>query len=155
VPKQIENKHPGEPGSYRIMLLATEHLEEMRAACHKGGHELVPIQTIRGAIDFINSRDHIDVVVSGVHLENESVFDLLREFKNKPGHQNLKIILICQPNSGMANRLDSSIQKAAELLGCDKYLFQPTFNPDELLAAIQEVLPAAEPKRIANPEGAY
>lgn len=154
MPKSIENKRPGAPDSYRIMLLASEHIEQMREACHKGGHELVPIESIRQAIEFINSKDHIDVVVSGVHLENESVFDLLREFKSKPGHEELKIVLICQTQGGMALALDSSIQKAAELLGCDKYLFQPTFNADELLSAIEEVLPP-RPKRWANPEGAY
>jgi CheY-like chemotaxis protein len=138
---QIHNQRPDDADACRILVISSKNGAAMVAACEAGGHETVRITRVSEGVAFLNALDHIDVVISAVHLEDDNVFELLREIKRKPHLKDVKMIMICESPNEQALAMNQSVQDASALLGCDKYLLMETFDPEWLMREVEALLP--------------
>ena len=140
--------------TYRIMALDTkENITTLSIACLKDGHQVIPVLTIRDGMDFLNTKDHIDIVISRVHIEDESVFDFLKEVRSRDEHKEVRFMMICTSPSEFAAAVDETIRTAAEIMGVDKYLTMDSYDVERLMKEIYAILPRNLPKRIQDGTG--
>ncbi len=60
--------------TYRILTLENpDNIEQLKEVCKEAGHEVVPVLTIEQAMLFLETKDHVDVIVAAAHLEEESI----------------------------------------------------------------------------------
>ncbi len=145
----IEPEINGGPAkTYRIMVLDTkENISLLTEACLRDGHQVVPVLTIGEGMHFLNTKDHIDIVISRVHIENESVFDFLKEVKSRDQHKDVRFMMICSDPSEFAKAVDGTIRTAAEIMGVDKYLTMTTHDVERLMKEIEAIIPRTLPKK--------
>lgn len=138
---------------YRILMLddRPERVEEVRTVASQAGHELVSCRTVAGAMDWLNTKDHVDVIISGAFLENESVFDFLKAVKSDPRHSWVQFVMLCTEPGELALFMDDTVRNAARLLGADKYVMLPEFSPKRLLREIEASLPNMVPQVVQDP----
>ena len=103
--------------------------------------------TIAEGMHFLNTEDHIDVVISRVHIENESVFDFLKEIKSRDQHKDVRFMMICSDPSEFAKAVDETVRTAAEIMGVDKYLTMKTYDVEKLMKEIEAIIPRTLPKK--------
>jgi CheY-like chemotaxis protein len=136
--------------TYRILTLENpENIEKLKAVCKTAGHEVVPVLTVREAMKFLDSKDHVDVIISAVHLANESVFDFLQRVKARDSeHREVRFLMLCVEPSMLAMNFDGCTQRAGELLGADKYILMPEFDADRLMEEVELLLPPIPSKEV-------
>src|ERR1700730_9182188 len=135
-------KHLPDRQTYRVLAIDTpEQVAELTFACKALGHEVVPVLTIKEGMDFMNKQDHVDVIVSAAHLENESVFDFLKLIKSSPKHKDVPFMVICAEPGELGLFVNDVVEKAANILGAAKYLVMDTFNVHQLMKEITALLP--------------
>lgn len=141
-------KHLPPDHTYRIMALdSAEHIEALTLACQLDGHQVVPVLTIAEGMKFLNTRDHIDIVISAVHLENESVFDFLKQVRTLPEHKNVRFMMICSEPSALAESLNQTVKATAEIMGVDKYLMMQDYDTERLMKELTAMLPTRLPNK--------
>lgn len=143
-PKQIR------PGAavYRILALDTsEHIELLQLAAQEAGHEVVAVTRIAEAMNFLDTKDHVDVVVSAVHLEQESVFDFLRQMKKSLIHKDVPFMMLCSDPGEFAMAVNHSVQTAATVMGVDKYVTMPKYDVGRLMKEIAAMIPDDPPSK--------
>ncbi len=136
--------------TYRILTLENpENVEKLKQACKRAGHQVVPCFTIAEAMRFLETKDHVDVIVAAAHLENESVFSFLQKVKSSDCilHK-AQFIMLCADPGVLALVTSPSVEIAANLMGADKYLLMPEFDPDKLISEIEPLLPAVPYKEL-------
>lgn len=149
-------KHRPNDDTYRVMVLDKQkNIDELTIACKLEGHEVVPIVSVAEGMRFLTTKDHIDVVISAVYLEDEDVFEFLKEIRQAPIHKDVKFMMICSDPSALANVLNKSVQTAAEVMGVDKYLMMTDYDIERLMKELKAILPAREPYKESDPSGAY
>ena len=156
MPQLIEPVMHRDPShTYRIMVLDTkENIGLLTEACLRDGHQVVPVLTINEGMRFLNTRDHIDIVISRVHIENESVFDFLKEVKSRDQHKEVRFMMICSEPSEFAMAVDETVRTAAEIMGVDKYLTMKTHDVERLMKEIEAILPKTLPKKEQDKDSA-
>ncbi|MBX3150315.1 MAG: hypothetical protein K2Z81_09220 [Cyanobacteria bacterium] len=133
---------------YRILALDTlEHIDLLRISAQAAGHEVVAVTRIAEAMHFLNTKDHVDVVVSAVHLEQESVFDFLKEMKKSPLHKDVPFMMLCSEPGEFAMAVNRSVQSAATVMGVDKYLTMPEYDVHRLMKEIVAMIPDRPPSK--------
>jgi len=136
--------------TYRILTLENPaNVEKLTQACKRAGHEVVPCFTIAEAMRFLESKDHVDVIVAAAHLENESVFNFLQKVKSSDCilHK-ANFFMLCSDPGMLALVTSPSVEIAASLMGADKYLLMPEFDAERLISEIEELLPAIPYKEL-------
>lgn len=136
--------------TYRILTLENpENIEKLKQACKSAGHQVVPCFTIAEAMKFLESKDHVDVIVAAAHLENESVFSFLQKVKSSDCilHK-AHFFMLCADPGMLALVTSPSVEIAANLMGADKYLLMPEFDAEKLMAEIEELFPAKPYKEL-------
>lgn len=138
---------------YRILVLddMPQHIEALRMAAHEGGHEIISRRTVADAMMWLNTRDHVDVIVSATHLEDESVFEFLNKVKSNPCHNWVQFVMLSTNTSDLAIFLDETLRHTAKLLGADKYVVMREFCPWRLLKEIEASFPAMPPQKEQDP----
>lgn len=139
--------------SYRILALMNEaaHVDALRSECESRDFELRHMRTIEQAMNWLDTKDHMDVIVSDVHLQNESVFDFLKRIKSEEAHQWIQFVLVCTNPSELAKFVNSQVQQAAQMLGADKYIMMHDFDPCRLLDELESSLPNSPPQKEQDP----
>ena len=138
-----------EGDNYRILVLdeSVERMNAITLACQLIGQEVVPVTTIKAGMKFLLTKDHVDVVVSEVYLQNESVFDLLKELKSLPHHSSVPVILLAVNPGAIARFLSDSVAEVALALGAYKFLVMPDYDVERLMKEIAAVLPSDKPPK--------
>jgi PleD family two-component response regulator len=132
---------------YRVLALGTPmHVDQLEEACLKAGHEVVAMTTIEDAMTFLETKNHVDIVICETHLLNESVFEFLKQVKADSMHANVRFMMLCTNASELAKFTSLSTEHAAILLGCDKYLLMQNLDIDRLAGEINLLMPKALPK---------
>jgi CheY-like chemotaxis protein len=130
---------------YKLLLVENEqHAAALREACRSTDEVLVAVHTIRSAIDFIETKDHVNVILAAAHLEHESVFDFLHMARNSEHLRDVPFIMFCAEPGEVATHFNSTVEKLAYKLGADKYLMMPTFDADLVLAEVEKLKSAKE-----------
>jgi len=157
---EIEKGQPiAREHSYRIMIVDgkhPDHVTEMKTALKDSGQEVVKVGSVSDAEDFLHSKDHVDLIVSEVFMENDDVFKLLSLVKKEPSHKDVPILTFaCEP-SRLGTEVIDSVSTAAKLLGASKTVHMPSFDLNQLIKEIRKLLAELpEPKRVQDGDGAY
>jgi len=142
----ITHRPPEE--TFRIMVLDTpDHIEALTLACELDGHQVVPVTSIASGMRFLDTKDRIDIVISTIHLEEESVFDFFRVLRSKPEHKDVKFMMICSSSTDFSLAVNDAIETAAQVMGVDKYLMMKNYDVTRLVKELEAMLPNRLPKR--------
>ncbi len=150
---EVSNPQPADATAFRLLLVAGD-LEPLRVLAEKAGHETVTVRTANAGLEFLDTLDHVDVVVASFEGGDEAPFDLLQRIKADPKHAGVKILLVCTNPSPQAKAMDPTSRRTVELLGCDKYLFMPVFDAWWMMREVEELLPS-RPAHVTRSGGAY
>ncbi len=134
--------------TYRILTLENpENIEKLKEACKQAGHQVVPVLTINEAMRFLDTKDHVDIIVAAAHLQNESVFHFLQKVKSTECfHHQVKFVMLCADPGTLALATSPSVELAATLMGADKYLLMPKFDAAKLMEEIEPLFPRVPSK---------
>lgn len=140
---------------YRILLLINDKsdTEAIAEAAVAEGHEVVARRSVAEAMAWINTRDHVDVIVSDAYLADESVFDFLKAVKTDDRHNWMQFVIVCSQPSSLSVFLNECVSGAAKVLGADKYIIMDEFCPIRLLKEIKASLPELPPLKDQDPVG--
>ncbi|CAN5284676.1 hypothetical protein BH11CYA1_BH11CYA1_49470 [soil metagenome] len=129
--------------TYRILTLENpENINKLKEACKKAGHQVVPVLTIAQAMAFLDTRDHVDLIISAVHLEQESVFEFLKRVKAPDSmHKDVSFVMLCSDPRPQSLSINKSAELAGKILGADKYVNMPKFDADYLISQVEPLLP--------------
>ncbi|MFA7339956.1 MAG: hypothetical protein WC028_24475 [Candidatus Obscuribacterales bacterium] len=128
--------------TYRILALENpENIDKLKEAWKSAGHQVVPVLTISQAMAFLDSRDHVDLIISAVHLEEESVFEFLQRIKAPDSmHKDVAFVMLCMEPNTLAPAINKSTELAGKLLGADKYIYMQEFDAELLIAEVEPLL---------------
>jgi len=143
--------------TYRVLVLdgKEDHMPRIVKACKEAGQEVVPCRSIKEAFAFLETKDHVDVIVTEAFMENESVFDFLKEAKVTPEHRDVPIVIMAAEPGAIGMFCMPGVAQAAETLGAYKFLVMPKFDEAHLAREIQAILPLDQlPKKEENPKDA-
>lgn len=139
-PTLVDAKSPLE--TWRILFLdSAENIEQLKRACKKCGYVVVGSTTIKEAWAFLDGKDHVDVIVCAAHLEEESMFQFLKDVRTNEKHGKAAFLILSLEPGTSGARMDRSTERAGMLLGADGYLIMPVFDAPELIAQIQKLQP--------------
>lgn len=161
VPKSLEEvrEHldPRDRWQYRILVLETaEHVAELTETLETGAYEVVPIETIKQAFDFLESLDHVDLIIAAAHLETENVFEFLKAVKKSKHLAEIPVLIFCTDPGAVALATSEATESASNILGADSYLLMETFDPLRVLQEIEAHVPEAPPQKTQDqPEASY
>jgi CheY-like chemotaxis protein len=129
--------------TFRILMLENpENIEKLKECCRHAGHEVVPVRTIHEAMAFLDSKDHVDLIISAVHLQNESVLEFLTRVKSDDSmHKEVVFVMLCLDPGQIGSVTNDLNAQTGRMLGADKYLLMPIFAADQLMVEIAELLP--------------
>ena len=128
--------------TWRILFLDSgEHIEQLKSTCKKCGYAVVGSTTIAEAWSFLNGKDHVDVIVCAAHLEEESMFQFLKDVRDNERHGKAAFLILSLEPGEAGARMDRSTERAGMLLGADGYMVMPVFDAPELLAQIEKIQP--------------
>lgn len=129
--------------TWRVLFLDNaENIEQLKKACKKDGYAVVGSTTIKEAWAFLDGKDHVDVIVCAAHLEEESMFQFLKDVRANEKHGKVAFLILSLEPGTSGARMDRSTERAGMLLGADGYLVMPVFDATELVAQIQKLQPA-------------
>jgi CheY-like chemotaxis protein len=138
--------------TFRILTLENpDNIEKLKEACKRAGHEVVPVLTIAQAMAFLETKDHVDVIVAAAHLESESVFEFLKRVK--AGDSALKevpFLMLCADPGTLGLLTSPAVEVAANIMGADQYLLMPEFDAECLMQNIEALLPAIPRKELTT-----
>lgn len=114
-------------------------IDDIRTALAAGPHQLLVAKSAENAITLLNAAS-FDLVICGVHLNNGTVFDLLKFVKSDPARRSVPFVCFCERDSDLAKSVDDTVRTTAMLLGADKYVTQEAFDAEHFRADIEVLL---------------
>lgn len=158
--KQPDIEHPSTKDAkpalqtWRILFLdSPEHIAQLKSTCKKCGYAVVGSTTIEEAWLFLNGKDHVDVIVCAAHLQEESMFQFLKDVRANEKHGDVAFLILSLEPGEAGARMDRSTERAGMLLGADGYMVMPVFDAPELIAQIeknQPLIPLLQQTNTAN-----
>jgi PleD family two-component response regulator len=138
--------------TYRILTLENlDNIENLKEACKRAGHQVVPVLTIAQAMAFLETKDHVDVIVAAAHLENESVFEFLKRVKEADSHlKDVPFLMLCSEPGTLGLLTSPAVGVAASVMGADQYLLMAEFDAERLMQEIEPLLPPIPSKELAK-----
>jgi CheY-like chemotaxis protein len=138
--------------TYRILTLDNPaNIVKLKDACKLAGHQVVPVNTVAAAMAFLETKDHVDVIVAAAHLENESVFEFLKCVKSSNSHlKDVPFIMLCAEPGTLGLLTSGAVEIAAEVMGADKYLLMTEFDASLLMQEIEQLLPPIPSKELSG-----
>jgi CheY-like chemotaxis protein len=128
--------------TWRILFVeSADKIDLLKDAAKHAGYVVVGATTIEEAWAFLESKDHADVIVCAAHLEDESVFEMLRRVRASDVHRNTMFLVLSLEPGEIAARQDRWTKVAGEALGADAYVVMPVFDAHELIAQIRALQP--------------
>jgi DNA-binding response OmpR family regulator len=102
-------------------------LQSLAVLLRTMGHQAVPARTVREALDILDERSDIDIVLSDIRMPDVDGFDFLRVLRNR--FPALPIVLV----TGLPIEKEDVVPREASIL-------QKPFRADELEGAIATAL---------------
>lgn len=128
--------------TYRILILNdnAKHANVIKTVCKDAGHEVVSVSTVDESMDFLETKDHVDVIVSEGFLETDNVFELLKLLKRNPLLKAVPVLILAIEPSQIGWSCLSSLEQTADILGAYKVVCMPSFDSRSLMSEIREIL---------------
>jgi CheY-like chemotaxis protein len=138
--------------TYRILTLENpENTEKLTEVCKEAGHQVVPVHSISQAMAFLETKDHVDIIVAAAHLQNESVFEFLKRVKSVDSHlRAVPFLILCAEPGALGMLTSPAVEIAANVMGADRYLLMTDFDAFRLIQEIEELLPPIPSKELAS-----
>ncbi|MDZ4833429.1 MAG: hypothetical protein SGJ27_06585 [Candidatus Melainabacteria bacterium] len=128
--------------TFRILIMDTvEYTDLLKAACKDAGHSVIAAQSIGEAMAFLDGKDHADVIVCAVYLQDESVFELLQRVRNEDSHNDSMFMMLALEPGPVGVKLNHNVEIAGRQLGADAFISMPSFDAELLIAEIKKLLP--------------
>ena len=126
----------------RILLLESnqKYVPELQRELESPGHHVVIVPTIHKATEALESGD-FDLIVSDIHLEHESAFDLLRTVKANAKYRSTTFVFYCIHPSDLTMSMQDGLDVASAALGAAEFILMGEYNPGELCRRIEKHLP--------------
>ncbi len=100
---------------------------------------------------FLETKDHVDIIVAAAHLENESVFEFLKRVKAADSHlRDVPFVMLCAEPGTLGLLTSPAVEVAAGIMGADQYLLMTEFDAERLMQEIEPLLPPIPHKELAN-----
>lgn len=128
--------------TFRILIMDTvEHANQVKAACRVAGHSVIAVHTIDKAFEFLEGRNHVDVIVCAAYMEDENLFEFLKRLRNNPVHKETMFLTLALRPGSAATSMNASTESAGKVLGADGFVSMPQFDARRLIAEIEKLLP--------------
>jgi CheY-like chemotaxis protein len=128
--------------TFRILIMDTiEHTDQLKLACKSDGLSVVSAQSIKEAFQFLDGKDHADVIVCAAYLEDEGVFDFLLRLRKDPIHTKSMFMILALAPGPVGIKLNAQVEIAGRQLGADAFLSVPEFDAELIIAEIHKLLP--------------
>lgn len=128
--------------TFRILLMDTvEHTNRLKAACKDAGHAVIAVHSIEEAFSFLEGRNDVDLVVCAAYMEDESLFVFLKRLRSNPIHKESMFLTLALAPGPVGASMNVSTESAGKVLGADAFVSMPEFDPEQLIAEIQKLLP--------------
>ncbi len=106
-------------------------------------HQLVQVETIMSAMQVLQ-KDKIDVTLVQLHLQNESLFDLLRSIRRNDYYRHMSFICCDTPDTANVDHRPliqaEFVEKSCLLYGATKVIWTEKFYSEDLESEILETL---------------
>lgn len=111
-------------------------------------HDLVWGRKISDAIQLLdNPNSNFDLIICGIHLLHESMFDFLRQVRSQAANKQVPFICFRIASTQFAENMDKNIQKSAKLLGANGYvIIEDTEDPETLLKTVESKIGTLVPE---------
>jgi CheY-like chemotaxis protein len=126
----------------RILLLESNptYIAELQRELESPGHHVVITPTIYKAVQALEAGD-FDLIVSDIHLETESAFDLLRTVKANVKTRSITFVFYCIHPSDLTMSMQDGLDIASAALGAAEFILMDHYDPGELCRRIEKHLP--------------
>lgn len=132
------------------------HLQQIKTALKNSGVEVVSVSNTSEGQEFLDSKDHVDLILSEAFLENDDVFELLRLVRHDPAQNEVPMLIFADEPSNVGQGSIDSISTAANLLGAHAFIHMPEFSLPQLMNEIEAILArCGAPRKQADIENAY
>lgn len=114
----------------KILILDDERagIQHLRDALG-AQHDVIWCRNIKSALAQLDAEQY-DLIICGVHLLNESMFDFLRDVRLVASSRGVPFVCFRAVETKYGQSTDANIEAAAKMLGADKYLVVETGNGD-------------------------
>ena len=92
----------------------------------------------------ILSREPIQLIVSGVHLEDSDSYEFLNRVKASPSWKQIPFVFLCLKRTQIASYVDNALALAAKALGASKYVSLDRHNRGEIQSEIASCLTSSQ-----------
>jgi len=127
----------------KILILDDEHggIQHLHDALHTE-HDVVWTRDISHALaKLADPASSFDVIICGVHLLDESIFDFLTQIKAQADGKGIPFICFRSGDSVFAQSTDAQIEYTSHLLGATAYIAIPSISdPVSLRKAVEAAL---------------
>jgi PleD family two-component response regulator len=144
--------------NYRLMLLDDDidRLKALTDVCMQLEQEIVPVTSVDSGITFLETKDHVDVIIAEAYMHREPIFDFLKRMHEEPAHREVPILLIAVNPGEVGKQFIDRVDYVAKVLGAKKVLHMKEFDGELLLREIVTIIPLDDwPKKVQDPGGAY
>jgi CheY-like chemotaxis protein len=117
-----------------------QNIVDIKLSLERSGHQVLIAKSVASAKTLLEAAS-FDLLICGAHLNEGTVFDLLKFVKNDPNRRSIPFACFCCSPTDLAKSMEESVRSTAKLLGADIYIAQDTFNPEQFRAAIESLLP--------------
>jgi len=141
------------PDKTRYILVLFERasdLSQIKRILSNPFYAYYAVNSMQSAFEHLQHRK-IDLVISGVHLENTDSYEFLNRVKADERLRSIPFVFVSLRRSDVARCVDHGLSLAARALGAARYLSIDTCSPQEIQTEISSCfLPRPEP---GEPEG--
>lgn len=125
----------------RILILENNppDQEVLEQCLQTMGHDAVAVSKIAAVLELMNDTT-FDLVLSGLHLEEGSAFELLKKMKSSERYDNVPIVFVSMKRTPISVVIDGTLTQVLTALGADAVLSMHSVNPARLEEAIDNAL---------------
>jgi CheY-like chemotaxis protein len=140
-----------------VLFERTSDLAQIKRILANPFYAYYAVNSMQNAFDLLQHR-RIDLVISGVHLENTDSYEFLNRVKADEKLRHIPFVFVTLRRSDVARCVDHGLSLAARALGAAKYLSIDTNSPQMIQAEISscfaprpEQEPSEEPQTKEEP----
>jgi len=118
-----------------VLFERTSDLSQIKGILSNPFYAYHAVNSMQSALEVLQ-RKRIDMIVSGVHLENTDSYEFLNRIKADEKLKSIPFVFVSLRRSDVARCVDHGLSLAARALGANRYLSIDTHSPPEMRTEI-------------------
>jgi len=114
-----------------VLFERTSDLSQIKRMLANPFYAYYAVNSMQSAFELLHHR-RIDLIISGVHLENTDSYEFLNRVKADEGLRSIPFVFVSLRRSDVARCVDHGLSLAARALGAARYLSIDTSSPVEI-----------------------